>query len=183
MGAAVIGLIATAPAAFFVGRSSPIDFSAEIALVLAATTIVTGREMIVLVLLGGALVWLMRTPPAWLARVIAGDFVSGALLAAGVAEAAGSLGARLSLLAQLLAFFSFAGAFVFGSGLAIVPFLHGGVVLDHRWLTEQQFRDAVAVALITPGPVVITTAFIGFLVAGAAGGVARRSGPFCRATS
>jgi chromate transporter len=178
VGAAVIGLIANS-ACGLLRRTLVTDrLLWSIALVLAATTIVTGREMIVLVLLGGALVWLMRTPPGWLARVIAGDFVSGALLAAGVAEAAGSLGARLSLLAQLLAFFSFAGAFVFGSGLAIVPFLHGGVVLDHRWLTEQQFRDAVAVALITPGPVVITTAFIGFLVAGAAGGVVAAVGTF-----
>jgi chromate transporter len=84
----------------------------------------------------------------------------------------------LPLLVQLLGFFSFAGAFVFGSGLAIVPFLHGGVVLDHRWLTEQQFRDAVAVALITPGPVVITTAFIGFLVGGLAGGLVAALGTF-----
>jgi chromate transporter len=55
---------------------------------------------------------------------------------------------------------------VFGSGLAIVPFLYGGVVKEYQWLNEQQFVDAVAVAMITPGPVVITVAFIGFLVAG-----------------
>ncbi|HYQ79890.1 MAG TPA: chromate efflux transporter, partial [Anaeromyxobacteraceae bacterium] len=60
-------------------------------------------------------------------------------------------------------------AFVFGSGLAIVPFLHGGVVNDYHWLNERQFLDAVAVAMITPGPVVITVAFIGYLVAGPAG--------------
>jgi chromate transporter len=65
--------------------------------------------------------------------------------------------------------FTEAGAFVFGSGLAIVPFLHGSVVTESRWLTERQFLDAVAVAMITPGPVVITVAFIGFLVAGFAG--------------
>ena len=63
-------------------------------------------------------------------------------------------------------FFTNAGAFVFGSGLAIVPFLHGGVVVDNQWLTEHQFVDAVAVAMITPGPVVITVGFIGYLVAG-----------------
>src|SRR5207249_241214 len=67
-------------------------------------------------------------------------------------------------------YFAEAGAFVFGSGLAIVPFLYGGVVERFHWLTERQFLDAVAVAMITPGPVVITTAFIGYLVAGPLGG-------------
>jgi chromate transporter len=66
-------------------------------------------------------------------------------------------------------YFAEAGAFVFGSGLAIVPFLHGGVVREFGWLNERQFLDAVAVAMITPGPVVITVAFIGYLVAGFAG--------------
>lgn len=70
---------------------------------------------------------------------------------------------------HLLTFFTKAGAFVFGSGLAIVPFLFHGVVKEYQWLTDQQFLDAVAVAMITPGPVVITTAFIGYLVAGFAG--------------
>jgi chromate transporter len=65
--------------------------------------------------------------------------------------------------------FAEAGAFIFGSGLAIVPFLHGAVVNDLAWLTERQFLDAVAVAMITPGPVVITVAFIGYLVAGPLG--------------
>jgi chromate transporter len=68
-------------------------------------------------------------------------------------------------------YFAEAGAFVFGSGLAIVPFLHGGVVQEFGWLNERQFLDAVAVAMITPGPVVITVAFIGYLVAGTAGAV------------
>lgn len=63
-------------------------------------------------------------------------------------------------------FFAKAGAFVFGSGLAIVPFLYGGVVTEHHWLNDKQFVDAVAVAMITPGPVVITVGFIGYLVAG-----------------
>jgi chromate transporter len=75
-------------------------------------------------------------------------------------------------------YFAEAGAFVFGSGLAIVPFLHGGVVDRFRWLSERQFLDAVAVAMITPGPVVITVAFIGFLVAGAAGGLIASAGVF-----
>ena len=66
-------------------------------------------------------------------------------------------------------YFTEAGAFVFGSGLAIVPFLHSGVVNEFGWLTERQFLDAVAVAMITPGPVVITVAFIGYLTAGPLG--------------
>ena len=75
-------------------------------------------------------------------------------------------------------YFAEAGAFVFGSGLAIVPFLHGGVVNEFRWLTERQFLDAVAVAMITPGPVVITVAFIGYLVAGPLGATVAAIGVF-----
>lgn len=71
-----------------------------------------------------------------------------------------------TVLWKIAFFFARAGTFVFGSGLAIVPFLHAGVVTETRWLTEQQFVDAIAVAMITPGPVVITVGFIGYLVAG-----------------
>jgi chromate transporter len=53
--------------------------------------------------------------------------------------------------------------------LAIVPFLFSGVVKEYGWLNEQEFLDAVAVAMITPGPVVITVGFIGFLVCGPPG--------------
>jgi chromate transporter len=80
--------------------------------------------------------------------------------------------------ATVFLYFTSAGLFVFGSGLAIVPFLHGGVVQQYHWLTERQFLDAVAVALITPGPVVITVAFIGFLVAGLSGAMAAAAGVF-----
>jgi chromate transporter len=82
----------------------------------------------------------------------------------------------------ILWYFAEAGAFVFGSGLAIVPFLHGGVVRDFGWLDERQFLDAVAVAMITPGPVVITVAFIGYLVAGLAGASLAALGTFPPAT-
>jgi len=82
------------------------------------------------------------------------------------------------ILAQILLFFTKAGAFVFGSGLAIIPFLQQGVVQQFGWLNEHQFLDAVAVAMITPGPVVITVAFIGFLVAGLAGAVMASIGIF-----
>jgi len=79
---------------------------------------------------------------------------------------------------RIARYFAEAGAFVFGSGLAIVPFLHGGVVNDFQWLSERQFLDAVAVAMITPGPVVITVAFIGYLAAGPLGAVMAAIGVF-----
>lgn len=79
---------------------------------------------------------------------------------------------------KVLAYFTGAGLFVFGSGLAIVPFLHGGVVQRFHWLTERQFIDAVAVSMITPGPVVITVAFIGYLVAGLPGATLAAIGVF-----
>jgi chromate transporter len=82
------------------------------------------------------------------------------------------------LLLRVFTYFAEAGAFVFGSGLAIVPFLYGGVVGDFHWLTERQFLDAVAVAMITPGPVVITVAFIGYLVAGPLGAALAALGVF-----
>lgn len=78
---------------------------------------------------------------------------------------------ELSTLEKIAVFFGKAGAFVFGSGLAIVPFLHSGVVVEHGWLNEKQFLDAIAVAMITPGPVVITVGFIGYLILGVSGAV------------
>jgi chromate transporter len=82
------------------------------------------------------------------------------------------------LLGRIALYFAEAGSFVFGSGLAIVPFMHGGVVNQFHWLTERQFVDAVAIAMITPGPVVITVAFIGYLVAGPLGASAASVGVF-----
>jgi chromate transporter len=81
-------------------------------------------------------------------------------------------------IAEILWFFTKAGLVVFGSGLAIVPFLYGGVVESFGWLNEKQFLDAVAVSMLTPGPVVITVAFIGYLVAGFAGALAAAVGVF-----
>lgn len=86
--------------------------------------------------------------------------------------------ATVGAVGKILWFFAEAGAFVFGSGLAIVPFLYGGVVVEYHWLSDRQFLDAVAVAMITPGPVVITVAFIGYLVAGPVGSVAAAVGTF-----
>src|SRR6266704_4860769 len=86
--------------------------------------------------------------------------------------------APVAVLWKVFWYFAAAGLFVFGSGLAIVPFLQGGVVEQYHWLTERQFLDAVAVAMITPGPVVITVAFIGYLVAGPVGGALAALGVF-----
>jgi chromate transporter len=86
--------------------------------------------------------------------------------------------APLQTVWKVMWYFAEAGAFVFGSGLAIVPFLHGGVVQQLHWLSERQFLDAVAVAMITPGPVVITVAFIGYLTAGPLGAIAAAFGVF-----
>jgi chromate transporter len=135
-----------------------------IALVNAATTALTRSEVVWLVVLGGFVTLAVRfrssaTPLAGFAPLPL-VWVSG--LHGPVASAT---------LWKVLAYFATAGVFVFGSGLAIVPFLHGGVVEGHHWLSEQQFLDAVAVAMITPGPVVITVAFIGYLVAGPVGAV------------
>jgi chromate transporter len=82
------------------------------------------------------------------------------------------------LLPGLFVYFAEASMLVFGSGLAIVPFLHQGVVQQFHWLTERQFLDAVAVSMITPGPVVITVAFIGYLVAGLSGSLVAALGMF-----
>jgi len=86
--------------------------------------------------------------------------------------------ASAGVLWKIFAYFAGAGLFVFGSGLAIVPFLYGGVVQRFHWLTERQFIDAVAVSMVTPGPVVITVAFIGYLVAGLSGAVLAAIGVF-----
>jgi chromate transporter len=81
-------------------------------------------------------------------------------------------------LLDLLLYFGQAGAAVFGSGLAIIPFLYAGVVEQRHWLTEAQFLDAIAVSMITPGPVVITATFIGYLVASVPGAIAAAVGVF-----
>ena len=135
---------------------------------LAITTAWTKSEIVWLFILCGLVALLIKTPPALPARGTPMVFIGGVgpLLTGihGVAAAA-TVGA-------LFLFFLKAGAFVFGSGLAIVPFLYGGVVAKFHWLTERQFVDAVAVAMITPGPVVITAGFIGYLVAGPIGALA-----------
>ncbi len=108
--------------------------------------------------------------------LILGCGIATLLLQLGKTRARGTL--SVAPPAALFWFFAKAGAVVFGSGLAIVPFLYGGVVREHGWLTNQQFLDAVAVAMITPGPVVITVAFIGYLALGFNGAVLAALGVF-----
>src|SRR5438105_2423199 len=135
--------------------------------VLAISTAWTSQEIIWLFLLAGVVALLVKSFPI---RAPARSAVP-LLFIVGAAGAGGSL-------LGLFFYFAKAGMFVFGSGLAVVPFLYGGVVQGHHWLTDRQFVDAVAVAMITPGPVVITVAFIGYLVAGLAGATAAALGIF-----
>jgi chromate transporter len=130
----------------------------------AAITAWTQSEIVWVFLVAGFVPLVLRAWPALGSRAASAVPV---WLLTGIAAPAG-----LDTLWRIALYFTEAGAFVFGSGLAIVPFLHGGVVERFHWLTERQFLDAVAVAMITPGPVVITTAFIGYLVAGPIGATA-----------
>ena len=124
----------------------------------AVITIITQQEAVWLFVAAGLLYMFIKAPPRWFKKP---SFVSVVLLAGfGFGDVEGNTLVKIAL------FFTKAGAFVFGSGLAIVPFLHGAVVTDYHWLSEHEFIDAVAVAMITPGPVVITVGFIGYLVAG-----------------
>ncbi len=165
VGAAVIGIVAMSAKKLTAKSVGKDKLLWAIYLLLACVTVVTESEIAWLFIAAGILVWLLRAPPKWIAK--------GSLPAIGMAQMpalpalAGAL--DLPLLAQIGIFFTEAGAFVFGSGLSIVPFLYGGVVTEHHWLTDKQFVDAVAVAMITPGPVVITVGFIGYLIAGLSG--------------
>jgi chromate transporter len=140
--------------------------------IVAAITILSRTEMALLFVISGFIGILLYSPPGGWKRP------HGRLpgLLPTFAGAATTIAAPL--IWQLGAFFVMAGAFTFGSGLAIVPFLHQGVVLQNHWLTERQFLDAVAVGIITPGPVVITAAFVGYLVAGFWGAVVAAAGVF-----
>jgi chromate transporter len=128
----------------------------------ALVTAWTESEVVWVFVGAGAFTVLARSP--WLRSRSLGLAVLPAGLLAGLSGPASG-----ETLWRIAWYFSEAGAFVFGSGLAIVPFLHAGVVREFGWLNERQFLDAVAVAMITPGPVVITVGFIGYLVAGPAG--------------
>jgi chromate transporter len=174
VGAAVIGIIAMSAYKLTTKSVGHDKLLWAIYLAVAVVTVATENESAWLFLAGGVLVWLVRAPPRWL-RHGGVPAVAAVQLMTGT-QAASSL--DWPLLAQIGAFFAKAGAFVFGSGLAIVPFLYGGVVTEHHWLDERQFVDAVAVAMITPGPVVITVGFIGYLVAGVPGAIVAALGTF-----
>jgi chromate transporter len=131
----------------------------------ALVTAWTESEIIWLFVVCGLVSLFIKAPPRWTSHpAMMSVSPWGVWLLSGLHGVASS-----EVLGKIALYFAQAGAVVFGSGLAIVPFLHGGVVNEFHWLTEQQFLDAVAVAMITPGPVVITVAFIGYLVAGPAG--------------
>ena len=158
IGAAVIGIIAISSYKLSKKSLGKDGLLWGIAIVVAVTTFITEKEILWLILAAGVIVWWYKTRPRSALNSI---FLSPFLLQLGF-----TINEKLS---QIGWFFFKAGAFVFGSGLAIVPFLYGGVVKEYQWLNDQQFLDAVAVAMITPGPVVITVGFIGYLVAGVPG--------------
>ncbi len=182
IGATVIAIIAIA--AYKLTRSTnkrdPLLWG--IFVVLTAVTVWSQAELAEFFILAGLVVLLFHAWPGWkrgllmaLGGVTLGLIVW--LMEAWLGQA-GTADDSTNVLVQILLFFTKAGAFVFGSGLAIIPFLQQGVVQQFGWLDEHQFLDAVAVAMITPGPVVITVAFIGFLVAGFAGAVMASIGIF-----
>jgi chromate transporter len=142
--------------------------------VVGVATATTGSEVALLIVGAGLVMLVWDAPPGWVPwRGAASALGIPLQTAPALATVTGS-----STLLPLGLFFLKAGAFIFGSGLAIVPFLRQGVVVDNHWLTEHQFLDAVAVGLITPGPVVITAAFIGYVVAGLPGAIVSAVGIF-----
>lgn len=166
VGAAVTGIIALSAYKLANKSIGKDKLLWPIFLASASITVITKSEEVWLFLGAGMLVWFWRAPPAWLVRKR--DLNSVTVHLAGL-FALGTV--DWTRLKQIGLYFAYAGSFVFGSGLAIVPFLYGGVVKEYGWLSERQFVDAVAVAMITPGPVVITTGFIGYLVSGFWGAV------------
>jgi chromate transporter len=180
IGAAVIAVIAIA--AYKLSRSTNkrdpmlwVIFAA-----LALVTVWAQAELAEFFVIAGMGVLFARAWPGWRRGIVMGLGGVAVVAAIWLIErwflSLGVSGQHVVL--QILLFFAKAGSFVFGSGLAIVPFLHQGVVQQFAWLNEHQFLDAVAVAMITPGPVVITVVFIGFLVAGVLGAIAAAIGIF-----
>lgn len=165
VGAAVIGLIVVSSYKLTVksiGKFNIESFRTNwllwlFFLITFSITFIMRQEPVLLFIAAGFLYMIIKSPPKWwnsksinsilLLQVPLWNYESKTLI-------------------KIAIFFAEAGTFVFGSGLAIVPFLHSGVVIENNWLTEQQFLDSVAVAMITPGPVVITVGFIGYLVDG-----------------
>ena len=166
VGAAVIGIIAMSAYKLTIKTISKFEIAAMKSkwllwvfyIIGIIITVITQKEEILLFLTCGILYMIIKAPPKWIRKPT--------IVPVGILLSVGFWKYDSKLLPEIGWFFLKAGAFVFGSGLAIVPFLHGGVVKEFGWLNEKQFLDAVAVAMITPGPVVITVGFIGYLVAG-----------------
>src|SRR5262245_35557780 len=174
VGASVIGIILISAVKLTKKTIGTDKLLWAIFIISAALTVVTESEWIWLFLGAGGLVWLVKAPP----KLRRSSSAMGVGAALPLAALPGVPVASSGTLLQVFLFFTKAGAFVFGSGLAIVPFLYSGVVKEYGWLSEQQFLDAVAVAMITPGPVVITVGFIGFLVGGFQGATVAAAATF-----
>lgn len=167
VGAAVIGIIALSSYKLTLKSIGKPNFEAIKAkwllwlffILAVLITYVTEKEQVFLFIAAGLLYMIVYARPKWWNIKTANSFSLITFLAIFWSY-------ESSTLTKIAVFFAEAGTFVFGSGLAIVPFLHSGVVTENQWLTEQQFLDSVAVAMITPGPVVITVGFIGYLVNG-----------------
>ncbi len=123
-----------------------------------AITVMAQAELAVIFMIGGVIGIFVYALPARKGLVL----LSSSVMTFGMI----SSNIPWGKLAQVGLFFFKAGAFTFGSGLAVAPFLHQGAVLDHQWLTERQFLDSVAVGMITPGPVVIMATFAGYIIQG-----------------
>jgi chromate transporter len=180
IGAAVIAIIAIAAGKLSRSTNKRDPLLWAIFAALFVVTVWAQAELAEFFVLAGLLSLFVRTRPSRRQALVA---VAGSVAVVGVIWLIERWFLNLAVgggnvLVQILVFFTKAGAFVFGSGLAIVPFLQQGVVQQFGWLSPQQFLDAVAVAMITPGPVVITVVFIGYLVAGMLGAMAAAVGIF-----
>jgi chromate transporter len=174
VGAAVIGIVAMSVKRLTEKSVGDDRLLWAIYLLSAVATAATASDPGWLLIVAGLVTWIVRAPPKRFSasRLNAFAFAQLPMLAQLAAST------ETSVLAQIAIFFTKVGAFAVGSGLTIVPFLYDGTVVDHRWLTEKQFVDAVAVAMITPGPVAITVGFIGYLADGLAGACAAALGTF-----
>jgi chromate transporter len=169
VGAAVIGIIGISAYKLTTKSIGKLDLSSFkqnwflwlLYIVGLSMTVITQREDVIVFIVAGLFYMFWKSPPNWIREPKSLFFFLFMPTIIWSTDA--------KTLWNIALFFTKAGAFVFGSGLAIVPFLHGGVVREFGWLNEKEFLDAVAVAMITPGPVVITVGFIGYLVGGVAG--------------
>lgn len=179
VGASVIGIITLSSYKLTIKSVSKLEIEAVkhrwilwfFFLLMAVVTAITEKEEVWLFMLLGVAYMAIKAPPKWLVKK---ETLTSVFLLTGI----GFWQYEPTQLVQIGLFFTKAGAFVFGSGLAIIPFLQTGVVDQMGWLNQQEFLDSVAVAMITPGPVVITVGFIGFLVSGFAGAVVAAAGVF-----